>query len=284
VDAGAARRSLGCLTENAMTLELRNITKRVEGETHIDGVSLTLDRGSLNVLLGPTLAGKTTLLRCLSMALVPQRGPITLNGKSVTAWSRGKIARFFGVVPQSPSISFPFSVLDVVMMGRTPHLRRFQQEGQSDYEIAREAMRLTSVEALYGRPVSELSGGEVQRVVIARALAQQPHVLLLDEPTSQLDINHQMEVMHLVRTLARKKGIIVIIISHDLNLSMRYCDKLLLLSEGRVYEHGPPEAVVTEASLEKVYGVAATVAYNAAIRSHQVTILDVISSYLEGTE
>lgn len=267
-----------------MELRVSSLSFSYPSKEVLNDISFSAAGGEVLGIIGPNGSGKTTLLRCLRMALVPQRGDITLNGKSVTAWSRGKIARFFGVVPQSPSISFPFSVLDVVMMGRTPHLRRFQQEGQRDYEIAREAMRLTSVEALYGRPVSELSGGEVQRVVIARALAQQPHVLLLDEPTSQLDINHQMEVMHLVRSLARKKGIIVIIISHDLNLSMRYCDKLLLLSEGRVYEHGPPETVVTEASLEKVYGVAATVAYNAAIRSHQVTILDVISSYLEGRE
>ncbi len=230
--------------------------------------------GEVLGVIGPNGSGKTTLLKCLRLALRPQEGVIRLNGKSIMGWSRSKLARFFAVVPQSPLISLPFSVLDIVMMGRTPHMTRFQREAHSDFDIVREALRLTSVEHLYDRPVSELSGGETQRVIISRALAQQPHILLLDEPTSQLDINHQIEVMKLVQDLAKKKGILVILISHDLNLSMRYCDKLLLLQEGEVYAYGTPPEVLTSESIRKVYGVEARVAYNTAIGSHDVTIID----------
>jgi len=257
-------------------LDVQGLSFSYPNKEVLRDVAFTAQSGEVLGIIGPNGSGKTTLLKCLRLALRPQEGTIKLNGKSIMGWSRAKLARFFAVVPQSPVISFPFSVLDIVMMGRTPHMSRFQREGRKDFDIVREALHLTSVDQLYDRPVSELSGGEMQRVIISRALAQQPHILLLDEPTSQLDINHQIEVMKLVQDLARKRGIIVILISHDLNLSMRYCDKLLLLSEGAVFEHGAPADVLTPDSIRKVYGVEAQVGYNTAIEAHDVTIIDSI--------
>ena len=259
-----------------MELDVQGLSFSYPNKEVLRDVAFTAQSGEVLGIIGPNGSGKTTLLKCLRLALRPQQGTIKLNGKSIMGWSRAKLARFFAVVPQSPVISFPFSVLDIVMMGRTPHMSRFQREGRKDFDIVREALHLTSVDQLYDRPVSELSGGEMQRVIISRALAQQPHILLLDEPTSQLDINHQIEVMKLVQDLARKRGIIVILISHDLNLSMRYCDKLLLLSEGEVFEHGAPADVLTPDSIRKVYGVEAQVGYNTAIEAHDVTIIDSI--------
>ena len=257
-----------------MELTVSSLTFSYPQKEVLTGIDFTAQSGEVLGVIGPNGSGKTTLLKCLRLALRPQDGTIKLNHKSIMEWSRSKLARFFAVVPQSPVISFPFSVLDIVMMGRTPHMTRFQREGRNDFDIVREAMRLTSVDHLYDRPVSELSGGETQRVIISRALAQQPHILLLDEPTSQLDINHQIEVMKLVQDLAKSKGILIILISHDLNLSMRYCDKLLLLNDGEVYAHGTPTEVLTPEAIRKVYGVEAQVSYNTAIGSHNVTIID----------
>jgi len=241
----------------------------------LNNISFSVRSGEVLGVIGPNGSGKTTLLRCLRMALKPKRGSVSLDGEDITSWERPKIARYFGVVPQHTNISFPFTVLEIVMMGRIPHLKRMQGEGEQDVSVVKRAMKLTSIENLYYRYANNLSGGEVQRVIIARALAQQPKILLLDEPTSNLDINHQFETMKLIRNLARKENMIVIIISHDLNLSLRYCDKLLLLKEGLVYSHGRPEDVLTVDNIKKVYGVEATVDFNTRIDSNQVTLIDV---------
>lgn len=247
----------------------------------LKGVSFSAQGGQVLGIIGPNGSGKTTLLRCIRMAQTPQTGAVSLDGENISDWKRSSIAKYIGVVPQSAGISFPFTVLDVVLMGRIPHLGRFQKEGDEDFAIAREAMRMTSVDHLYARMISNLSGGEAQRVIIARALAQQPKILLLDEPTSSLDINHQFEIMKLIQALAKKSNMVVIIISHDLNLSLRYCDRLLLLDDGKVHASGRPEDVLTNENIKKVYGVEAEISFNPSISSHQVTLLDVVSSCLE---
>ncbi|MHC1598351.1 MAG: ABC transporter ATP-binding protein [Candidatus Methanofastidiosia archaeon] len=242
----------------------------------LKNVSFGARSGEVLGVIGPNGSGKTTLLKCMRMAVRPQKGKILLDLEDVSKWRRQKIAQYFGVVPQSSSITFPFNVLDVVMMGRMPHLSRFQREKKSDVDVVHEAMHLTSIEHLYDRPISKLSGGEFQRVIIARALAQQPKILLLDEPTSQLDINHQFEIMKLIRELARKKDMMVIIISHNLNHSLRYCDSLLLLNDGCVHSCGDAEKVLTTKNIKEVYGVEAELNFNTKIDSYQVTLIDVV--------
>ncbi|HHN81599.1 MAG TPA: ABC transporter ATP-binding protein [Methanomicrobia archaeon] len=239
-------------------------------------VSFSAHSGEVFGIVGPNGSGKTTLLRCLRLVLSPQGGAITLDDEDVMTWDRSRIARVFGVVPQSTTLTFPFSVFDVVMMGRIPHLGRFQREGAHDISIVRESMKLTSIDHLFERPISQLSGGELQRVIIARALAQEPRVLLLDEPTSQLDINHQFEVMKLVRSFAIEHNMVVIIISHNLNLSLRYCDRLLLLKDGGVHSCGASDEVLTPDNIREVYGVEAQLDYNKRIGAHQLTLIDAI--------
>ncbi|MBN1785651.1 MAG: heme ABC transporter ATP-binding protein [Candidatus Methanofastidiosa archaeon] len=253
------------------SLDFGYFTKNV-----LKNISFTARSGEVFGIVGPNGSGKTTLLKCLRMALVPKRGKIKLDGEDITKWDRTEIAKYFGVVPQNTNISFPFTVLEIVMMGRIPHLGRMQSEGKEDIEIVKRAMKLTAISDLYYRYASNLSGGEVQRVIIARALAQQPKILLLDEPTSNLDINHQFETMKLIRYLAKKENMIVVIISHDLNLSMRYCDNLLLLDGGKVFSAGRPEDVLTSENIRKVYGVEARIDYNTAIKSNQITLIDVV--------
>jgi iron complex transport system ATP-binding protein len=259
-----------------MQLSVSSLSFSYPTKEILDDVSFSAHSGEVFGIVGPNGSGKTTLLRCLRLALRPQYGSITLDYDDVTDWDRSRIARVFGVVPQSTTLTFPFSVFDVVMMGRIPHLGRFQRESQHDISVVRKSMKLTSVDHLYARPISQLSGGELQRVIIARALAQEPRVLLLDEPTSQLDINHQFEVMKLVRSLAIEHNMIVVLISHNLNLSLRYCDRLLLLKEGRVHSSGPSEQVLTPDNIRDVYGVEAQIDYNARIGAHQLTLIDAI--------
>jgi len=239
-------------------------------------VSFTARSGEVMGIVGPNGSGKTTLLKCIRKFLNPRKGKVMLNGENIMSWDRTRIAKFFGVVPQNTSITFPFTVLEIVMMGRIPHLRRMQSEGDEDLSVVKRAMRMTAIEHLYYRYVNNLSGGEMQRVVIARALAQEPKILLLDEPTSNLDINHQFETMKLIRKLAKDEDMIIIIISHDLNLSMRYCDNLILLDDGRVYSSGRPEDVLTQKNIRKVYGVDAQIDFNTSIGSNQVTLIDVV--------
>jgi len=259
-----------------MELKIRSLDFGYFKENILKEVSFTAKSGEVMGIVGPNGSGKTTLLKCIRKALVPRKGKIMIDGEDIMGWERSEIAKYFAVVPQNTNISFPFTVLEIVMMGRIPHLKRMQSESEKDIEVVKRAMRMTAIDRLYYRYVNNLSGGVVQRVVIARALAQEPKILLLDEPTSNLDINHQFETMKLIRDLARKEGMIVVIISHDLNLSMRYCDNLILLKEGKVFSSGSPESVLTKENIRNVYGVEAMIEYNAIIDSNQITLIDVV--------
>lgn len=188
---------------------------------------------------------------------------------------RKEIAQEIGVVPQNNEINFPFTALDIVMMGRMPALQPFQRESEEDLRIVEEAMRITNVLHLADREIDQLSGGERQRVIIARALAQRPRILLLDEPTLHLDVNHQLEVLDLVRYLALNERITVLMVSHDLSLAARYCDKLILLNGGRIKATGKVEEVLTTENLRAVFGIEAFVKFEPEIDSYVVIIKSV---------
>ena len=204
-------------------------------------------------IIGPNSSGKTTLLKSISRVLKPKKGVILLDGKDVYELKAKDIAKRLAVVPQETSTKFDFTVMDVVLMGRNPHLGRFEIEDANDMEIAQKAMKLTNTRHLADRSIMELSGGERQRVIIARALTQEPRILLLDEPTSHLDINYQIEILDLIKRLS--KELVVIAVFHDLNLAARYCDELLLLSDGKIFTKGLPEDVITPKNIEAVYGI-----------------------------
>jgi iron complex transport system ATP-binding protein len=228
----------------------------------LDDVSLAVPRGAMLGVVGPNGSGKSTLLRVLSGVLPVPTGRVTLGGRALKAIDRRELARTVAVVPQETAIDFPFSVAEVVLMGRSPHLGRFGFPGPRDLAVADEAMGRTGVRELARRSLQELSGGERQRVIIARALAQEPEVLLLDEPTSHLDIRHQVEIYDLMATLNAERRLTIVSVLHDLNLAALYFPTVAILSRGRVHSIGPGAQVLTYETIRAVYGTEVYVVRN----------------------
>ncbi len=239
----------------------------------IDKVSVSLESGDFVGILGPNGSGKTTLLRLLAGALKPSMGTILLDSEDIGDMVPKVIAQKIAVVPQNGTIPFPFSVLEIVLMGREPHKGRFSRESPQDMDIVFQAMAATSTTHLAKRSVLELSYGEKQRVIIARALAQEPGILLLDEPTSHLDPGYQVEIMDLFKSLSRFENIAVLAVLHDVNLASQYCDRLVMLNHGRKVADGPPQEVVTEEILKKVYGVKAHITTHPVVGCPQVMLV-----------
>lgn len=219
----------------------------------VSGVSLAVGTGQFVSILGPNGSGKTTLIRLLAGALSPAAGRVEIFGRDISRTPRREAARTIAVVPQGTDVVFPFTVEEVVLMGRFSRLGPYGFEGEHDLEVAREAMRLTDTHRFAARLINDLSGGERQRVIIARAIAQEPRILLLDEPTTFLDIRHQVEITALVRSLQSEKGITVVAASHDLNLSAAVSDRMVILKGGRVFAEGAPSEVMREEVLEAAY-------------------------------
>ena len=239
----------------------------------LDNVSVTVERGSLTGLLGPNGCGKTTLLNLLSGVLHPHHGVVSLNGRSLSGRSRRDIARHLAVVPQETHPAFDYTVMEMVLMGRHPHLGPLELEGPSDLALAHEALTATGTAHLAARAYMTLSGGEKQRVVIASALTQTPDVLLLDEPTASLDLGYQLEVASLLTRLNRERGVTMVLATHDLNLAASVCDRLVLMREGRVFAQGPTRDVLTASTIRRVYGVDADVSLHPAAGHVTVTPL-----------
>ncbi len=225
----------------------------------VDGVTIAIARGDLVGILGPNGSGKTTLLRLLSGTRAPTTGTIRLGGAPIGGLSRRDIARRLAVVPQEVELAFEYTALEIVLMGRHPHLGLFQVEGPADYAIARDALAATGTAHLETREFHTLSGGEKQRVVIAAALAQSADILLLDEPTASLDLGYQLDIATLLSTLNRERGVTMAISTHDLHLAASICRTLVLMRGGRVLAHGPAEAVLTPEHVRALYDVEADV-------------------------
>ncbi len=230
-------------------------------------VNFSVKDGDFVGILGPNGSGKTTLLKSISRTLKPHMGTVLLDNSDIYSLKAAEIAKHMAVVPQESDVSFSFIALDVVLMGRNPHMGRFQMESKNDLTIARKAMELTHTWQFAERPINELSGGEKQRVIIARALAQEPKILLLDEPMTHLDIINQLEIMDLVKELCLKNGLIVLTVIHDMNLAARYCSSALLLSHGKVFSAGSIEKVLTSENIKSVFQVDAIVKKNLVTNS-----------------
>jgi iron complex transport system ATP-binding protein len=226
----------------------------------LSGVTLTIAPGEFVGLIGPNGSGKTTLLRCLSGLLAPHGGAVLLDGRALAGWRPAELARRVGVVAQGDGAAFEFTVGQVVAMGRYPHRRRWQPETADDRQAVAAALAQTGLTSLAERPVTALSGGERQRVALARALAQEPQTLLLDEVTAHLDLGYQAEILALLRRLNADRGLTIVAVLHDLNLAARACQRLLLLSGGRILAAGSPAEVLTPANLLSAYGVRTEVA------------------------
>ncbi len=231
----------------------------------LEDVSLSVKEGDFVGILGPNGSGKTTLLKSISRTLKPHRGAILLNKEDIYSLKSVEVAKQLAVVPQDSNIGFSFAALDVVLMGRNPHMTRFQMESSKDMAVAKKAMMLTNTWQFAERPINELSGGERQRVIIARALAQEPKLLLLDEPMTHLDIINQLEIMDLVKELCVKAKLIVLAVFHDLNLAARYCTSAIMLKKGKVFAAGGIADVLTSENIKGVFNV------NAIVQRHLVT-------------
>ena len=219
----------------------------------LENVSFSIEAGSFFVIIGPNGSGKTTLMKVLADLIRPGSGSVKVLGRPAGEFGKRELARVMSFVPQLIPVDFPFTVTEVVLMGRAPHLGLLGIEGPPDMEAARRAMEFTGVEELAGRKVNQLSGGEQQRVFIARAVCQDPGIILLDEPTASLDLAHQVRVMDIMNQL-RHRGVTVVMVSHDVNLAALYGDRLLLLKDGRVVIEGTPGEVLTFDTLEEAYG------------------------------
>ncbi len=235
-------------------IDVDSISFRYRNEWVLQDVSFKVERGEFVGIIGPNGSGKTTLLKTVSHLLEPQKGEILFEQTPLKAMDRAEIARRIAVVPQETHLLFPFSAMEIVLMGRSPYLGRRLFESEKDVETARRAMEWTGTLPFSERSVDELSGGERKRVFIARALAQEPEVILLDEPTANLDIHHQIDFLELILSLNQGKGLTILMASHDMNVASEFCDRLVLLKEGKIYRIGTSQEVITKEHIEQVYG------------------------------
>lgn len=254
-------------------IRIEHVSYSYDGLPVLRDITLSISSGEFFSLLGPNGSGKTTLLRLVSSFYRPDAGEVYVDGKALRDYALGEIAKLIAVVPQSESIVFPFTVQEVVIMGRAPYLSGLGFEKKKDKEIARRAMRMTDIVHLAMRPVTELSGGEAHRVMIARALAQQTPILLLDEPTAHLDIKHQVELFDLLHSLNRENGLTILCVSHDINLAAQYSHRVALLSEGSFLAYGTPCDVITKENIFRAYQTYVDVDMTQQQKAPRVTLL-----------
>ena len=235
-------------------LDIKNISLEYRNKLILHDISFAVSKGEFFVIIGPNGAGKTSLLKIIAGLEKNQQGSVTVRDKDIRDYNRKNLSQILAIVPQQIEVGFPFTVADTVIMGRSPHLGILGMEGKNDFHIAEETMKFTEVSHLAERKLFQLSGGELQRVIIARAICQQPEIILLDEPTTALDPAHQLKIMDLMEKFRREHGTTIIMVSHDLNLASMYGDRLLLLKDGRVIKTGDPKSVLNKHLLEDSYG------------------------------
>ncbi len=240
-------------------LSAENITLAYGDRTVVEGLDFTVAAGRITAIVGANGCGKSTLLRALSRLITPRHGQVVLDGKALHLRHSKEIARTLGLLPQSPVAPEGITVADLVGRGRHPHQRLLARWTAHDYEAVAAALASTGTQELADRSVDELSGGQQQRVWIAMALAQETDILLLDEPTTFLDVAHQIEVLDLLTDLNRQRGTTIVMVLHDLNLASRYADELVAVRDGRVHAIGDPERIVTAELVREVFGLESTV-------------------------
>lgn len=238
-------------------IDIQGLRTSLNGKTVLDGVSLQVAEGRMCIVLGPNGAGKTSLLRSVMGLLKPEEGCLSLLGKEISSYTRSELSRVISYVPQGYHPMFAYSVLDMVVMGRNPHLSLFQVPGAKDRAIALQALKDLGIEHLTNRQIHKISGGELQLILLARGLVQNTSLMLLDEPTSSLDINNQRTILDTLYHLANNKGLTVLVTLHDPNLALEYADDIVVLKEGKVVsqmkKEDPDFYPLTEETLQKVY-------------------------------
>jgi iron complex transport system ATP-binding protein len=235
-------------------IKVQNVSLGYGRQVVLKDITFDTNLGEMVGLIGPNGCGKSTIIRALSRIILPSAGKIFLDGKDIATIPRSALARLLGVVPQMPLLPSTFTAFEIVLMGRNPHLGLFQYERPTDISIAWQAMEKTRTDVLAGRRINELSGGEIQCVLVARVLAQETTVVLLDEPTANLDIGRQIEIFDLIKNLCLENNLAVLAAIHDLNLAAQYCDRLLLINNGGIFAEGVPSEVINPTNISEVYG------------------------------
>jgi len=254
-------------------LNIEKVGFKYDATWALKDIHLRVTTGDVLGIIGPNGSGKSTLLKIMNGLLLPWEGNVLLRDQSIASLKRDAIAREIAMVAQENYFRFTFSTLEVVLMGRFPHLKRLQFEGERDLRIALKALEATHSRDLTHRPIHELSGGERQRVLIARALAQEPRVILLDEPTSFLDLKYKREIFQLISSLSNTEGMGVVVVSHDIDLAAQYCRRLVMLRHGKIFKEGSPDEVVTSSNIETVYECPVLVDKNPATGTPRVSLL-----------
>jgi len=237
----------------SLAVSIKNLSHKYEKNEILKNISFNIEKGSFFIIIGPNGSGKTTLLKNIAGMEKFSNGNISILEKNLKKYSTRELAKKIAFVPQTVSLDFPFSVFEIVRMGRSPHLGLLGSESDSDIQTIKKAMKFTDIEHLAKRKIHQLSGGECQRTSIARAICQEPQIMLLDEPTAALDIGHQTKIMDLMEKLKKEQGMTIIMISHDVNLAALYADNILVLKDGEVISQGNPKDVITYETLEIAY-------------------------------
>lgn len=235
------------------SIDIKDLNYSYDDKKILQDINISLEKNKFYSIIGPNGSGKTTLLKNISRILPPEKEHIYIDGREINSYKVRDLAKKMASVPQNTNIDFDFTAFDIVLMGRSPYLKPFQNEGDKDFNIAKEVMKMTNTWHLKDKNINELSGGERQRVIIARALAQESEIILLDEPISNLDMQHQLEILDTVKYLNREVTIVAVL--HDLNLAGEYSDYILMLKEGKIVSSGKPEQVLTEKNIKETYNM-----------------------------
>ena len=258
----------------------KNLSYAYDGVNVLENLSFTVSKGEFFIVIGPNGSGKTTLMKIIAGLIKNQSGKLEIKGQPIKKYKRKNLARQIAFVPQQVPTDFPFVVEDVVLFGRAPHLGTFGLASVADISHSKQAMKFTEISDLARRRLNQLSGGECQRVFIARAICQTPNIIVLDEPTASLDIAHQLRIMDMMEKMKQEKNITVIMVSHDVNLAAMYADTLMLINRGQQVRVGPPGQVLTYKTLESVYGCPLIVDENPLDKLPRVT--PVPGRYIKG--
>ncbi len=263
-----------CINVENISFSYTKITKYKQGNTFsIKDISISVNQGEFISFAGPNGSGKSTILKLINRIILPSSGKIEIFGNNYKNISRKELSKIISYVPQNYSIPFSFTAFEIILMGRTPYLNQIGFETKKDREIAFEAMEILDILHLANKPIDNLSGGEAQRVLIARALAQQCPILIMDEPNSHLDILHQLQILNLVKQYTIEKKLCVISIFHDLNLAAMFSDRIYLVENGRIMIHGKPEMIINENNIKNIFGTDVTVDKHPFLNKPRITMI-----------